>query len=126
MRGRRMSERRITTGYPLSPMQQGMLFHTAHDPPEGFYVQQLVSILRERVDVNRLKRAWQKILDRHPILRSSFRWTADYPIQEVHESLTVTLTEFDWRSLSEDQQTAGIDQYLLADRKRGFDSTVAP
>jgi NRPS condensation-like uncharacterized protein len=121
-----MSEDRITAAYPLSPMQQGMFFHTAHDPPEGFYVQQMLCTLREHLDVSRLRQAWQKILDRHPILRTSFRWTLRQPVQEVHQHVRLTFTELDWRSLSKDQQAALFEQYLIADRKRGFVPTEAP
>ena len=33
--------RQIEAIYPLSPMQQGMLFHTIYEPQSGVYLQQL-------------------------------------------------------------------------------------
>ena len=59
--------------YPLSPMQQGMLFHTLYEPEAQAYINQL------RLDIDGLDllafgRAWQAALDRHDILRSSFHW----------------------------------------------------
>jgi hypothetical protein len=52
-----MSRERTSTGYPLSAMQQGMLFHSVYDPQAGFYVQQMVCRLREDVNVVGLERA---------------------------------------------------------------------
>jgi amino acid adenylation domain-containing protein/non-ribosomal peptide synthase protein (TIGR01720 family)/FkbM family methyltransferase len=114
------------TGYPLSPMQQGMLFHSVYDPRAGFYVQQMVCALRENVDVDSLKQAWQKTVDRHPILRTSFQWSVDRPLQEVHPYLKLVLTDFDLRSLAPDLQSVEVERYLESDRKRGFELSEAP
>lgn len=51
--------------YPLTPMQQGMCFHSLYAPEEGLYVQQIVCTLPEPLDVDRLQRAWQQVVARH-------------------------------------------------------------
>jgi amino acid adenylation domain-containing protein/non-ribosomal peptide synthase protein (TIGR01720 family)/FkbM family methyltransferase len=121
-----MSRERTSTGYPLSAMQQGMLFHSVYDPQAGFYVQQMVCRLREDVNVVGLERAWQQTVERHDILRTSFKWNNEQPIQEVHPHITIAVTEFDLSSLSEEQQRDEIDRYLKSDRIRGFDLSKAP
>ena len=44
--------------YPLSPMQQGMLFHSLYDDQPGAYVHQL-RLDVEGLDVEALRAAWQ-------------------------------------------------------------------
>ena len=60
--------------YPLSPMQQGMLFHSLYAPQSGMYVQQLICGLQEDLQVAAFERAWQRVVARHPALRTRFRW----------------------------------------------------
>ena len=48
--------------YPLSPMQQGMLFHTLYEPESGAYINQL-RVDSQGLDAERLGRAWQAVLD---------------------------------------------------------------
>ena len=43
-----MAKPTIETMYPLTPLQQGMLFHTLYAPHEGMYMQQLLVTLQER------------------------------------------------------------------------------
>src|SRR6185437_15497168 len=44
-------ERDIEDVYPLSPVQEGMLFHTSYAPASGVYVQQFTCRLRGTLDV---------------------------------------------------------------------------
>jgi surfactin family lipopeptide synthetase C len=117
----------IEDSYPLSPVQQGMLFHSLYAPQSGVYIQQLICAFHEDLDVLSFKRAWQRVVERHPILRTSFRLRGiDEPLQEVHRDVPLQLEEQDWRDLSAGQQENRLDSYLHADRRRGFELTEAP
>jgi hypothetical protein len=59
--------------YKLSPLQQGMLLHTLRDTGVGMYINQATYVM-EDLDPDALRLAWQRVLDRHNILRSSFHW----------------------------------------------------
>ena len=70
--------------YPLSPMQQGMLFHALYEPHAGADIVQLRYTLRGRLDAVALERAWQSAVDRQPVLRTAFRWQRlQRPLQVV-------------------------------------------
>lgn len=58
--------------YELSPMQQGMLFHTLYAPKSGVYFEQRNCILHGKLNVTAFKQAWQQVVARHPVLRTSF------------------------------------------------------
>ena len=67
-----MNEQYIEDSYPLSPLQQGMLFHDLHAPHSGIYLGQLVCTFHEKLNVTAFKEAWQRVIARHPVLRTSF------------------------------------------------------
>src|SRR5947209_18096405 len=87
--------------YPLCPMQEGMMFHTLLTPGTGAYVVHISSRIEGEFDIPAFKRSWQKLLERHPILRSAFLWDrVEKPLQVVRAELTLTWNEQDWRSLA--------------------------
>ena len=113
--------------YPLSPMQQGMLFHTIKSPESGVYFEQSVFSIEGPLDVVTYERAWQTVINRHTILRSSFLWqNLDNPVQVVHRRVNVVFDKQDWRDRSIETQNKSLEEYLAGDRSRGFDLEKAP
>jgi amino acid adenylation domain-containing protein len=107
--------------YPLSPMQKGMLFHTLLTPETGVYFEQFCWGLRGELNAEALRRAWQHVADRHPVLRTSFDWEQlDRPMQLVHRRIEVTWDQQDWGPLSEMERRIRLQAFLEADRQRGF------
>ena len=78
----------ITAFYPLSPMQQGMLYHALAEPRSGADIEQLVITFREPVDAALLRFAWERVVARHEVLRTAFRVTDTGPQQVVYEKAT--------------------------------------
>ncbi|KOG55282.1 hypothetical protein ADK38_43775, partial [Streptomyces varsoviensis] len=59
---------------PVTPLQEGMLFHSLFDEQdEDVYAEQIVIDLDGRVDVATLRASWQAVLERHAALRVGFR-----------------------------------------------------
>ncbi len=117
----------IEDSYPLSPMQQGMLFHSLHAPQSGVDIEQITCAMHEDLNVSAFKRSWQRLVERHPVLRTSFCWEGvNEPIQEVHKQITLPWVEQDWRGVSARQQEKRLEVYLQTDRRRGFELTDAP
>ena len=113
--------------YELSPMQQGMLFHTLYAPESGVYFEQFSWTLQGSVDVEALRQAWQQVIERHPVLRTAFYWEGlEKPYQVVYQQVESPWEEQDWRSLSTSEQNAQLETFLQADRDRGFDLAQAP
>ncbi|MDH2433777.1 amino acid adenylation domain-containing protein [Pokkaliibacter sp. MBI-7] len=77
--------------YPLSPMQQGMLFHSRFDD-SGAYVNQLrVAITGEGFDLDRFRFAWQQVVARHGALRSGFIEHEQQPLQWLAAAVELPL-----------------------------------
>ena len=117
----------ISDIYALSPLQAGMLFHRLFAPDSTAYSDLFSCRLTGDVDPDRLQRAWQALVDRHPVLRTSFHWEGlEHPVQVVHGAAVLPWESLDWRDLAPDAQARRWQEHLAADRARGFDPTVAP
>src|SRR5262245_7554472 len=117
----------IESIYELSPMQQGMLFHSLRSPQSGMYVEQLSCALRGPLDVRAFEQAWQQVVNRHSALRTSFYWKeTDKPLQVVQRGAQAPLDVQDWRDLPRDAQRQRFEELLEDDRRRGFELTHAP
>jgi amino acid adenylation domain-containing protein len=113
--------------YPLSPMQEGILFHTLYTPHSAGYSEQFSYTLEGDLNVPAFEQAWQTIVARHPILRTLFTWEKrNQPLQIVRQKVTVPFAYQDWRSYSPSEQQAQLEAFLIADRKQGFDLSKAP
>ncbi|SDM61245.1 non-ribosomal peptide synthase/polyketide synthase [Allokutzneria albata] len=99
--------------YPLTPLQAGMLFHSLVDTDTTAYFNQTRMRLSGVSDPRLLGEAWQRVVDRTPILRTSVVWEGvDEPLQVVHPDVTLPISY------------APVD--VEADRAAGMDMTVAP
>jgi amino acid adenylation domain-containing protein/non-ribosomal peptide synthase protein (TIGR01720 family) len=109
--------------YPLTPLQQGMVFHTLYEPESDVYFEQLVMTLDGDLDVDALRRAWHQTSARHAVLRSAVLWEGvQEPVQVVQRAAEVP---FDLHDLTASGNNA-LDELLAADRARGFDLGTAP
>ncbi|WP_051107884.1 non-ribosomal peptide synthetase [Actinomadura atramentaria] len=112
-----MTRPRVQDVLPLTPLQEGMLFHTLaeRDGPDP-YVTQLVLTLRGPVDAGRLRAALDALVARHPALRAAFRHAGlDRPVQAVYRDVAVP-----WRLLDFTGRPASFPAFLAADRARRF------
>lgn len=101
-------------------MQQGMLFHALSEPHSGVDIEQLVITLPEAVDVPRLQAAWERVVGRHAILRTAFRWDGAEPMQGAAEKMDVKIAEEAFPGEAE------FSNWLHEDRLRGFAMDEAP
>jgi amino acid adenylation domain-containing protein len=123
-----MTQGAIEDIYELSPLQQGMLFHSlsgASDPE--MYVAQRSYQLHGILDHEALAKAWRDVVARHPALRTTYHWDdLDKPLQVVHRDASVDLDVLDWREVPGERRRDRLEQALADDRAAGFDLSSAP
>ena len=103
--------------YPLSPMQQGMLFHTLYEPQVGAYISQLRLDIGG-LDIERFTRAWQAAVERHDSLRSSYHWQGlDTAHQAIARQVALPLQVL---------EATDTDALADAERAQGFELGMAP
>jgi amino acid adenylation domain-containing protein len=113
--------------YPLSPMQEGMLFHYLSEPDSGAYFEQYTCTYKGAISSDALKRAWQKVVDCNPILRTLVIWERkDRPLQVVRKDATLEWYEEDCSTESEAGRAEKIKVFLQQDLDRGFNLKQAP
>jgi len=112
--------------YSLSYVQEAMLLEERQSPDSGKYFGHSICTVHE-LNVSALAEAWQKVVKRHQMLRTSFVWArADKPVQVVHKRLDYSLDEQDWRGVSVDEQQNRLEELINRHRAQGFDTSVAP
>jgi amino acid adenylation domain-containing protein len=123
----RMKNKNVEDFYPLSPMQQGMLFHTLLAPDSGVYFEEFNCVLSGEPDVSAFERAWQFIVQRHSILRTGFLSEGlKEPVQVVHRAVSLPLEQMDWRNLSAGEQSQRLQEFRIRQRQAGFNITAPP
>src|SRR5215212_673595 len=99
--------------YPLSPAQQGMLFHSLYAPESGVYLEQMSFRMSGALDLDAFERAWQQIVDRHAVLRTGIVWEElDEPLQVVERRVELPVSREDWRHLAEAERDARLLELL--------------
>ncbi|MEA5617542.1 amino acid adenylation domain-containing protein [Cronbergia sp. UHCC 0137] len=113
--------------YPLSPMQQGMLFHTLLTPQAGVYVPQICLYLEGKLDINTLQTAWVQVVKNHAALRTAFYWEQrDKPFQVVFRQVEIPWKLLDWQTISDAKQKVELEKFLESDRIFIFDLKQPP
>ncbi len=113
--------------YPLTPMQEGMLYQSLLQPDSQAYFEQLHCRVRGKFYPEHFRSAWRKVLERHAPMRTAFYWEGlEQPRQVVYANLQMDWEELDWRHYSANEQDGRFHDLLLADRRRGFDLSKAP
>src|SRR5579864_4873665 len=106
--------------YPLSPMQK--LFYSMEASAGQLGFEQWRFVLRGPLDTAELRRAWEHVIERHPILRTAF--VSD----GLREAMQVVLpmhpldwTEIDLCDLTETERQQRLSQTIATDRAKAFD-----
>ncbi|MCI4066743.1 amino acid adenylation domain-containing protein [Micromonospora sp. R77] len=122
-----MEHEGIEDVYELSPIQEGLLFHNLYSPGSGIYLEQVTMRMRGALDVAAYRAAWQAIVDRHAVLRTSFHWEGvDKALQVVHRDVEFPIEVLDWRDADPAGQAERYARFAHDDRMTGFDYADAP
>ncbi len=111
--------------YTLSPMQQGMLFHTLYEQTAGDYINQ-IRVTADGLDVARFQQAWDATVQAHDVLRSGFFWEGqlEWPCQVVYREARLPIEHLDWRAMPE--RELELQNLQESQRRQGFDLAKAP
>lgn len=117
--------RNIEDIYPVTPMQEAMLFDALHGAGGMANLEQFTFVIRGPLDAAAYREAWNRVVHRHQALRAKFAWPEEQrPLQAIQQSVEVPWREEDW-SADEDPD-ARLDAFLERDRTQLFDVREAP
>ncbi|ARI83905.1 non-ribosomal peptide synthetase [Microcystis aeruginosa] len=113
--------------YPLSPMQQGMLFHSLYEPDSDVYFVQFSCNLKGNVDTTIFEQAWQRLVEKYVVFRTAFIWESlSQPVQVVYRQVTVRVANYDWQHLTVQQQQQELAVFLESDQQKSLQLSEAP
>ena len=113
----RFTDHRVEDVYPLSPMQEGMLFHAVLASDSPIYCQQFVCSIAGPLDQMAFRGAWAQAIERHTVLRSAFFWDqVEQPLQVVFTHADPTWVDHDWRGGAPEALRSRLDAFLAIDR----------
>ncbi|WP_030437892.1 non-ribosomal peptide synthetase [Actinoplanes subtropicus] len=113
--------------WPLSPLQEGLLFHAADERGPDVYAGMRTLAIDGPLDAARFRASWQAVVDRHPALRASFHQLGSGgAVQAVAGAVPIPWQETDLSDLPEDEALAEFDRLTAESRADRFDLTRAP
>jgi len=119
-----MDRRNVEDIYPLSPLQQGILFHSVYTGGEA-YQEQFPLLLHGELDGDALERAFHALVARHGALRTGFVWEGvPQPLQFVLREARAPFRQLDWTGASD--WRARLDALLEDDFRQGYDLKRPP
>jgi hypothetical protein len=113
--------------YPLTPFQQGVLFHVLDTPNAGMYLNQQRYTLRGNLDLAAFKNALQAVMNRHQIFRTVFLLSGlNGPHQVVYRRVNLPWVMHDWSACSPAEAETRLNAFLRSDYQSGFDLKRMP
>ena len=80
----KFDKKNIEDVLPLTPMQEGMLFHYLKDPGSDIYFEQLSLEIAGQIDLEHFEQEWNFVIETNEMLRAVFRWEKiEHPIQII-------------------------------------------
>ncbi|MCA9184440.1 MAG: amino acid adenylation domain-containing protein [Planctomycetales bacterium] len=115
------------SAYLLTPLQQGMLFHSQFAPASGVEIEQVVITLDEPLNVAHFRTAWDAVVTRHAVLRTGFDFSrGESPEQFVNDGVQLDWQLLDCRGVAMDGRHEQLERFLEEDRRRDFALDRAP
>ncbi|WP_026405330.1 non-ribosomal peptide synthetase, partial [Actinomadura rifamycini] len=123
-----MNNAALAEVWPLSPLQEGLLFHARYDErARDVYVGQHTVHLDGPVDAAVLRASWEALLRRHAALRAGFRRRrSGAPVQIIVRAPALPWREADLSHLPPADAEAAAARLAAEERDRGFDVSAPP
>ncbi|MEU2794848.1 AMP-binding protein, partial [Streptomyces sp. NPDC007100] len=128
-----MSQTSLEAVLPLTPLQQGMLFHAQYDGGQAdgkdvdFYNVQTPLELAGALDTEVLRASCAALLDRYGSLRAGFlRRRSGEAVQAVARTVELPWEDVDFSGFGADERRTRLARLLTEDRARRFDMARPP
>ncbi|WP_025028796.1 non-ribosomal peptide synthetase [Caldalkalibacillus mannanilyticus] len=119
--------KKVQNVYKLTPMQQGMLFHSLANPYSSAYFEQTSVDIEGVFHIDLFEQSINQLIERHDILRTVFSTSIREQILQIvwqHQPLPVQVE--DLQTMSKEEQKTYIDTFKKEDRLKGFNLSRGP
>jgi amino acid adenylation domain-containing protein len=112
----------VEDAFPLNLLQEGMIFHRDFAAKSAVYHAIASVRLRAPFDLDVMRTVIRQLVERHPMLRTSFDMTSySRPLQIVHTDFQTPLYFEDVRGLTEVEQEDKVLAWIEREKLRGFE-----
>ena len=117
----------VSAAYPMSDIQQGMVFSSIRNPDTAVYRDQFIYRLScAHLDLERFRKAWGLLAARHETLRTGFDLSAAQPLQLVYDTVEIRIGLEDIGHLPPEAQQEHVSRILWNNRQQPLDFLRAP
>jgi amino acid adenylation domain-containing protein/non-ribosomal peptide synthase protein (TIGR01720 family) len=108
--------------YPLSPTQEGILFHYLYQQSSTAYIEQFSFQIQGKFNIEVFKESWNELVRRYDILRTAFvHKHTERPMQIVLKKREIGFDVENISSLKKEEQDSRIRNFKVQDRNKGFE-----
>ncbi|EIC67541.1 non-ribosomal peptide synthetase [Mycobacteroides abscessus] len=112
----------VDDAFPLNLLQEGMIFHRDFAAKSAVYHAIASVRLRAPLDLDVMRMVVRQLLERHPMLRTSFEMsTYSVPLQLVHGEFDTPLHSEDLRGAAPAEQDAEVERWVAYEKEIGFE-----
>ncbi|MCU0289812.1 MAG: condensation domain-containing protein, partial [Acidobacteria bacterium] len=123
----KLNPKSIENILPLTPLQEGMLFHYLKDPRSGLYFEQLGLEISGAIDAVFFEKAWNVVVQSNEMLRTVFRWEkVEKPSQVILKEHPCQIRLHDFSDIDSSQKETVSAKIKTKDKDEGFDLTGVP
>ena len=116
------TKNKIINIYPLTSMQQGMLFHSLKDSDSGVYTEQTILDIKGNLNIELFEKTFNYLIEKHEIFRTAFIYNKlEEPKQVVLSERKVDLEVFELKTFTKEQSERKFQEILHKDKVKGFD-----
>ncbi len=111
---------------PLAPCQHQLWLHTQLNPQAPLYNEPMTLHFHGRLDREALERAFEEMIQRHEIWRTTFAYVDGEVLQAIHDDLPIQIPFHDLSSHPLADRELEATRLATADAHRPFDLSVGP
>ncbi|NQY37584.1 MAG: amino acid adenylation domain-containing protein, partial [Alteromonadaceae bacterium] len=116
----------IEDAYPMSMLQQGMVFHSMQKPGLSVYHDVLLYRINLKWDHSLFSRTLDHLIARHALLRTMFHLDAARPLQLVLTAEEAKFDVFHIRGQDDAEIKTSLEEWTENEKRRGFDFSSFP
>ena len=117
-------KRNVKNLYALTPLQEGILFHSLMDASGSTYFEQACFNVNGQVNIPLFQQTWNELIRRHDVLRTIFVLkNVPQPLQIVLKKRDLTINVENLTHLGNDEQVKRIEEFRRDDQNTPFDLT---
>lgn len=117
----------IEDAYPLTMLQEGMLFHTNYSEHNNIYHNVTLFKVKSKLQMEFLESSINYAIKTHPVLRTSFNFK-DYsePLQIVHKHVNAPIKLIDLTHKTKEEQEKKVEEWFKLEEVSTFNIYEAP